>query len=62
MTPPPDRVSRRYIVETMKVRHVFEYNDASLERKEPRIHITAKDRITKGAVEISEPIVVDLPN
>lgn len=61
MTPAPDRIAHRYIVEARQVRHIFLYkNSTSLRTVEPALHVTTRDRILRDAVVV-EPLTVTLP-
>ena len=59
ITPPPDRVSHRYVAQSNVVRHLFVYNRSV--GTTPKIHITSRERITRNAVAITEPLEVTLP-
>jgi hypothetical protein len=61
MTPAPDKIAHRYIVEARQVRHIFSYKDStSLRTVEPALRVTTRDRILRDAVEV-EPLTVTLP-
>jgi hypothetical protein len=59
LTPPADRIERRYRQELNQVLHIFQYENGQAPAS---IHVTARQRITDGGVSPTDPILVVLPD